>query len=319
MRLSLPRSLALATLAALTLTEASAQQDVQYTQFMYDKLTFNPAYAGTKGYPAVSAIARQQWVGFDGAPSSQALRFHAPLRRDHVGLGLRLQNDLIGPTRATSAGFAYAYHLALGAQTYLGLGLDASALQYRIDWGKLYGADDEPGSALEAPTSRIVANVGAGALLYGDRFYVGLSAPRLLQNRLSSSDDILATEGKEALHGYLMAGYDLHVGADYSLRPAVQVKYATNAPLDADVNATVVWRELLGLGLSYRTGGALTEARGESIDVLVSVMPTRRLTIGLAYDHTLTQIRDYSSGSYELMVGYVIAPQTDFAHNPRYF
>ena len=303
----------------LGIASASAQQDVQYTQFMYDKLTFNPAYAGAKGFPAASGIFRQQWVGFDGAPSSQALRFHTPLRRDRVGLGLRLQNDVIGPTRATSAGFAYAYHLAVGSSTYFSLGFDASAMQYRIDWADLYGADTEPAGDRDAAASRVFGNVGVGAMLYADRFYVGLSAPRLVQNRLSSLDDGIPTEGKEALHGYLMAGYDLRLGDDYSLRPAVNVKYASNAPLDADVNATVVWRELLGLGLSYRTGGALTESRGESVDVLLSVMPTRRLTIGLAYDHTLTEIRDYSSGSYELMVGYVIAPQTDFVRNPRYF
>ena len=306
--------------AALLLSACSAfaQQDVQYTQFMYDKLTFNPAYAGAKGFPAASAIARQQWVGYDGAPSSQALSFHTPLRRDRVGLGLRLQNDVIGPTRATSLGLAYAYHLPVGAGTYVSVGFDASAMQYRIDWRELYGADDEPAGERDDAGSRVFGNVGAGALLYADRFYVGLSAPRVLQNRLSTLDEV-PTDGKEALHGYLMAGYDLPLGTDYSLRPAVNLKYAANAPLDADLNATVVWRELLGLGLSYRTGGALTESRGESVDVLLSVMPDRRLTLGFAYDHTLTEVRDHSSGSFEVMAGYVFAPRLDRTRNPRYF
>ena len=191
-------------------------------------------------------------------------------------------------------------------------------MQYRIDWRELYGADAEPAGALDEAGSRVFANVGVGALLYADRFYVGLSAPRVIQNRLSTLDEV-PTDGKEVLHGYLMAGYDLALGADYSLRPAVNVKYAANAPLDADLNATLVWRDLLGLGLSYRTGGALTESRGESVDALISVMPNRRLTLGFAYDHTLTEIRDYSAGSFEVMAGYVLAPRLDRTRNPRYF
>lgn len=310
---------ALTAVAVLAAAPALAQQDVQYTQFMYDKLTFNPAYAGAKGFPAVSAIARQQWAGFEGAPLSQAISAHGPLIRKRVGLGLRLQNDVIGPTRATSLGLAYAYHVPVGRATFVSVGLDASAMQYRIDWRELYGADEEAGGDRDDAGSRVFGNVGVGALLYADKFYVGLSAPRVLENRLSDLDDGTPTGGKEARHAYLMAGYDLAVGADLSLRPAVNVKYAAGAPLDADLNATLVWRELLGLGVSYRTGGALTESRGESLDGLLSVMPNHRLTLGFAYDYPLTEVGDYTSGSFEVMAGYVLAPRTDNVRNPRYF
>ena len=291
-----------------------AQQDVQYTQFMYDKLTVNPAYAGAKGFPTAGVIARQQWAGFDGAPASQALRLHSPLGTSKLALGLRAQNDVIGPTRATGAGIAVAYHLPVSDRMFVSLGLDASGMQYRLDWADLRGADPEIDVPTDGAESRIIGNVGAGGMLYSDRFYLGVSAPRVLRNALSDSGG-----GREATHVYAMAGYDFRLGSDFKLRPAVNFKYVANAPADADVNATLVWRRLLGLGASYRTGGAFTRSRGESISGNIAVMPNDRLTVGAAYDYTLTEIGDYSSGSYELVLEYTLVTRTHRSHNPRYF
>ena len=310
---SLSALVALAVAAATA--PAFAQQDVQYTQFMYDKLTVNPAYAGARGFPTAGLIARQQWAGFDGAPASQALRFHSPVRDSKFALGLRAQNDVIGPTRATGAGAAVAYHFPIAEEAFVSLGFDASATQYRLDYGGLFGADPEDDLPVDGAYARVVPNLGTGVLLYADHFYLGVSAPRLLRNALSDTGG----EGRVERHVYAMAGYDFRLGPAFNLRPALNFKYVARAPADADVNATLVWRRLLGLGVSYRTGGAIARRRGESVSANLAVMPTDRLTVGAAYDHTLTQIGDYSTGSYELVIEYTLTPRTIYVDNPRYF
>ena len=315
--MSLPnlRALIVALTTLAVGTGAYGQQDAQYTQFMYDKLTVNPAYAGAKGFPTVGVIARNQWAGFEGAPASQALRFHSPLGESKLALGLRAQNDVIGPTHAAGAGLAVAYHLPVAEETFVSLGLDASAMRYQLDWGKLRGADIESAAGVDEE-ARILGNFGAGVMVYSDRFYLGVSAPRVLRNRLSTTE---SAAGTEALHVYAMAGYDWRLGADFDLRPAAIFKYVPNAPADADLNATLLWRKLLGLGASYRTGGAFTRGRGESISANLVVHPNDRLTIGAAYDHTLTRIGNYTSGSYEIVAEYTLHTRIDRTHSPRYF
>ena len=315
--------LACVLLTAMTSGVVSAQQDAQFTQFDNDKLTFSPAYAGAKGYPAVSALARRQWVGLEGAPASHALRFHTPIAQTRLGLGLRVHDDVVGPTRSSGAGLGIAYHLPVGTYTSLSLGLDASATHYRVDWTVLRGSDS--GSGATAPdgdgtAARLLGNVGAGAMLYSDRFYVGLSAPRLLRNTLTDALEGIGAPGREALHLYAMAGYDARLGVDYRLRPNLLVKYVVNAPLSVDLNALVVWRERLGAGLGFRTGSAdYTRAGGESFSVHMRVMPDERLTIGGAYDYTLTRLGDYSSGTFELLAAYTLVMDRNKIQTPRYF
>jgi len=300
----------------------SAQQDAQYTNFMNNKLSLNPAMAGSKGAPVLFGLVRQQWFGLEGAPASQAVGFHTPISNKNAGMGFVINNDVIGFTRSTQVSGNYAYHIQMNDKTYLSAGLSASARQYRIDWDEARATDTGDGSVNDvAQSSRIMANFGAGLLLYSDKFYVGVSAPRLMRNRISFVDDISGTEfaSREDVHLYAMAGVLFPLSEQLSLKPAALVKYVPDAPVDLDIHASLVWRNLLSLGATYRLGGSQTQAIGESIDVLLSVQANENLRVGFAYDFTLSKIRQVSSGSAELFVEYTLGVRKGRLTNPRFF
>ena len=320
---ALARTLPLLGLALATALGAAAQQDAQYTNFMNNKLALNPAVAGSKGAPTFYGLARQQWFGLEGAPASQAVGAHAPIRNRNAGLGVVLANDVIGFTRSTQVAGNYAYHLQVSRKTFLAAGLSASARQYRIDWEQARATDQGDGSVPDlAQSSRVMANFGAGLLLYSDRFYAGLSAPRLMRNRIGFDADGLAgatAASREDIHVYAMGGVMLPLSGQLSLKPAALVKYVADAPVDLDLHASLVIAELLSLGATYRLGGSRTRATGESIDVLASVRATENLRFGVAYDFTLSKIREASSGSGELFAEYTLGVRKGRLTNPRFF
>ena len=314
----------LLTLAGLALAAVShAQQDAQYTNFMYNKLALNPAFAGSKGQPVAYGLIRKQWFGLEGSPASQAVGFHMPMKGENAGLGAVITNDVIGFTRSTQVSANYAYHVQVAPKTYLSAGIAASARQYRVDWTRARATDSEDFNIPDVDQgSNLMANFGAGAMLYSDRFYAGISAPRLMRNRLDLKDDgygVNETASREDLHLYAMGGVLLPLSSQWDLKPAALVKYATDSPLDLDLHASAIWRETLSLGLTYRTGGDQVNSVGESIDVLLSVQASRRLRIGTAYDFTLSEIQEVSSGSAELFVEWTLGERGGKLTNPRFF
>lgn len=285
---------------------ARAQQDVQYAQFTHDKLNFNPAYAGAKGGPTVGLIARAQWVGYEGAPVSQALRAHIPLEDTRVGLGLTLDNDVIGFGRSTSVKAAYSYRLQLNRELMLNLGFDAQIRQTRLDYSDARRADAIDPTLTEQPVStRYLPNVGLGGFLYSERFYVGLSMPRIARNLVFAPEGGRITGlSREERHAYLMGGVDLPVTRNVRIRPAVNVKYAPNAPLNLDLNAMTVLYDVLAVGATYRAGGLNSVAEPVSADLIVQVMPRKEMTIGMAYGHPLSQLGGQQAGSFEVLLEY---------------
>ena len=310
-------------LVLLTLTlAAAAQQDAQYTNFMNNKLSLNPAVSGSKGAPVLFGIVRQQWFGLEGAPASQAVGFHTPISNKSAGLGFVLTNDVIGFTRSTQVGGNYAYHVQTGRKTFLSAGLSATARQYRVDWDQARATDEGDGNIPDlAASSRIMANFGAGLLLYGDKFYAGLSAPRLMRNRISFDDEVsgVSVASREDVHLYAMGGVLLPLGEQLSLKPAALVKYVPDAPVDLDLHASLVFSEVFSLGATYRLGGSQTQAVGESIDVLASLQASDHLRFGVGYDFTLSKIRNVSNGSGELFVEYTLSGRKGRLTNPRFF
>jgi len=309
-------------ICVLSTSGVFAQQDIQYTQFMHNKLALNPAVAGSKGVPVLNALARQQWFGIEGAPASQAIGFHGPLSRKRVGLGLVLTNDEIGFTRSTMLSGNYAYHIQVGEQTFLSAGISASARQYQLNWDEAQATQvGDPNVPLTGQSSQVMANFGTGLFLYNDKFYAGLSAPRLLRNRLGFHNEDLGAEAldREEVHMYGMAGMMLPLGDQLALKPALLVKYVNNAPIDMDLHASLVWNQLISLGATYRTGGSLTRAVGESIDVLVGLQVSKQVRLGLSYDYTLTKINSFTPGSGEIFLEYTFLSNNKRLTNPRFF
>ena len=301
---------------------AFGQQEDQFTQFMHYKLGFNPAYAGSTGGTRFTAMARQQWIGLDGAPQSQLITFNmAALESKKLGVGGSIQRQSIGVTDRYTLEGDYAYRFPLG-NGYLGFGLAASVRMIRVRYYKLRGSQpiDTDSAIPEGYQSRYVPNFGAGAYYNTENFYIGFSAPRLLRNSIDMADDegVLA---REISHFYGMTGFVIPLTDDIKMQPHLLPKYVQGAPFDADFNLSFTYMNKFTGGLSYRIGGDKSNPIGESISVLASAQVSKNILFGLSYDYTLTSLRDYDSGSVECFVHYIIGgePEGEIFENPRFF
>ncbi len=299
----------------------SAQQEEQYTQFMFYKLGLNPGYAGGQDGATVAALVRSQWMGFEGAPQTQLITFNMPLLNDRIGVGGSVLRQTIGVTSYYTAEGVYAYRIPLG-RGVLGLGIQGSVRLLRVDYSSLEGTqpidtDDAVPASLQ---SKYIPNFGFGAYYSTDRYYLGLSAPRLLQNNINLSDGQNLIN-RERRHYYFMGGLLLPLGDQVQFQPQVLLKYVPNTPFDGDVNFNLVFVDRYTAGLSYRLGGAKTNNAGESISLLMAAQLTDYLLLGLSYDATLTDLRNHSSGTVEMGLRYSIGGLSKGKNyvNPRFF
>ncbi|MDX1940789.1 MAG: type IX secretion system membrane protein PorP/SprF [Saprospiraceae bacterium] len=289
-------------------TLAFSQQDEQYTQFMHYKLGFNPAYAGSEGAPSISALVRNQWIGIDGAPQTQLLTFNMPAVNNRVGIGASVSRQTIGVTENYTADAAYAYHLPF-ARGYLSLGLQASVRLLRVNFSELQGtqATDTDGAIPADYQSRYIPNFGAGIYFYkGNDLFFGVSVPRILESNidLADSKDVLS---REVPHFYAMGGVKIGLGEKVQLQPQILVKYVTGAPFDADVNLNLIFSERFTTGISYRIGGNKNNNIGESVSLLLAAEISENIMFGVSYDATLSELKDYNSGSVEGVIRYFFA------------
>jgi type IX secretion system PorP/SprF family membrane protein len=316
------RKILLSIFVLLIAMSATAQQDHQYTQFMYNKLMLNPGYAGARGVPSVSAMFRSQWIGFDGAPQSQLISFNSPFLSNRVGIGATISHRQIGLSRDLLAQLAYSYDLLASNNNILRFGIQGGARNIGVDLTKanpVVGVTIDP-SLQNKQVNDLNFNFGAG--IYGsfqDLIYVGVSLPNFLTNIYGINS--VNTTAQEVRHVYGMVGAALPLNDDLVLMPAILTKYVKNAPFDADFNLSLGIKEKITTGLSYRLGG---DGGGESVDLLVLVNITPQLGVGAAYDFTLSQIKDHSSGSFEISAFYDLRKRENSRSkvkmsNPRFF
>ena len=315
-----------------------AQQEHQYTLFMYNKLQLNPAYAGERGGGSLTGIYRNQWLGFEGSPESALVSFNTPFIVPRVGMGLTITGQKIGLQRDAIAQLAYSYDLINSNEISLRMGLQGSvrALGTDLTDAQFIVAGDQ--SIQNQQVNDIMGNFGAGVYLnYKDQFYAGLSVPRIYTNSFGINNTVGLT-AQDYRHYYGMFGASIPLGGDLALQPAVLVKYVetasgarqlnpnfsgnflSNGIFDADFNLSLDIREKVTTGLSYRLGG---DGNGESVDLTFMLQATPKLGLGLAYDFVLSGIRDYTSGSVEAMVRYdlkaVEGSLGKDMSNPRFF
>ncbi len=302
-------------------TSIIAQQDVQYTQFMHNKTAINPGYVGSTGVPCMNALYRNQWTGFEGAPISQSLTFQMPFAKKRVGVGLGIVHDKLGPTESWSVSLMYAYHVDLG-KSKLSIGLQGSISDYRIRWDETDAT--QSGDLLipdNATTSKFIPNFGTGLYLYSDKYYVGLSIPHLLRSELSFVEKQFRVQGvnKAEVHAFLMAGMLFKVNNILRIKPAGLIKYVKNSPLDFDIHTSLILYDQFWIGATYRAGGDLISNAGESIDAVLQLQVNNAIRVGFAYDFTLSEIRDYTSGSFEILLDYCFHTNGKRMTNPRFF
>lgn len=299
----------------------SAQQEEHYTQFMFYKLGINPGYAGGQDGATISALVRNQWMGLDGAPQTQLITFNMPLLNDRIGVGGSVLRHTIGVTSFYTADGVYAYRLPLG-RGVLGLGLQASVRLLRVDYAALEGTQpvDLDPAVPSSLQSKYMPNFGFGAYYSTDRYYLGLSAPRLLQNNINLADE-QALINRERQHFFFMGGLLLPMGDNVQLQPQLLLKYVKGTPFDGDVNLNLIFVEKYTAGLSYRLGGSKSNNTGEAISLLLAAQITDKFLLGLAYDATLTELRNYSSGTMEMALRYSIGGRSQgrIFVNPRFF
>lgn len=300
----------------------NAQQQHQNTQFFYFKQGYNPAYAGSREAFCMSAIYRQQWIGIEGAPESQILTFSVPLFNQRVGVGANVTRTTVGINENITVDGVYSYRVRMGRGS-LGIGLQGSLRSMRNNFQDSRLQSTQPLSAdngiPSASQQKLLFNVGAGLYYSSESFYFGVSAPRFLQNDIDfeSADAIIS---REASHFYIMGGGTIPLNEGLSLRPQALIKYVQNAPLDADLNLSLIIMDRYVFGGTYRLGGSTERGVGESIDILMGMQITPNLLFGISYDITLSELRDYNTGSIEATVQYCAGKSEGEEYiNPRFF
>jgi len=288
-----------------------AQQDAQYSQYMFNQLAYNPAYAGSRDALSATMVLRKQWLGFDGSPTTANLNVHTPFANERHGVGFNFESDHIGVTAQNNLAFSYAYRMPVG-KGFLNLGASAGAMQYKTRFSQINPADADP-SKPSVDASAILPRVGTGAYFYTPKFYAGFSVPNLLAGRYFGSGNQTAGQlaSKQSMHMFGMLGAILPLGDKVSFRPSAVLKYVPSAPMQIDVNATMFFAKVIGVGVGYRTADAMV--------FMLEFQSARRFRAGYAYDLTLSPLKNYNSGSHELMIGIDLGWGKANFMTPRYF
>lgn len=288
----------------LSLT-ALAQQESQYTQFMHNKVLFNPAYAGFEGAPVITLLHRQQWMGFEKAPQSQVLSVHAPFFVENVGWGLSVSRQSAGVLNRWNVSLPYSYTLTLGDDHHLRMGVQGSLRYFGLDFGdpSVVATDANDPVIAEGMQGKFMGNAGAGLFWNLNRTYAGVSVPHLFATDIDFSGEPREIVSRQSAHLYFMAGTAFPVSSSISLMPNVMVKTTQGAPIGFDINLNADFYERFMAGLSYRSGGA---AMAESVDILFFYRITDAFSLGAAYDFSVGPLSSYNNGSFEIMLQFLL-------------
>lgn len=289
------RKIVYSLLMLLPALGSEAQQLPQFSQYRLNDYVYNPAVAGARPYYEAKSNNRYQWIGITDAPRTYILSVNGPHRNKKIGLGGCLFTDIVGPTRRTGIHFTYAYHMKLNETMKLSLGLNAGLLQFMIDASKITLRDPVDGVIGNQLQTVLLPDFGAGFYLYSEKFYVGVSAPQILQNKIRFADYSYTSLSKLATHVYATAGYKFDIGEDFDLEPSAVMKYVTPAPVQFDLGARVIYQEKVWLGGALRTKDA--------ISAMIGYVYQENLSFGYSYDFTTTNLKNYSTGTHEIMIG----------------
>ncbi len=313
-----------------------------FTKYMFNQLSYNPAYAGSYDFMSIAAIHRQQWWGIDGAPITQSFTIHTPLPilDNKVGVGLSVINDKIGPTGSTNINLSYAYHIHFSPEHKLSFALQGGVMNWRADFNKLdiRDPDDVAYQDSDMTPNMWFPNFGAGVYYYSTHFYVGASVPHILNQDLRDADTTpdIVKNAQLYRHYYFMAGGMVPVTSDIKFKPSLLIKnvglfgefdsdpsspnYA-GAPTEFDVDLSLFFFETLWVGTSFRSSFEAFDGRSsvDSADIWAAYFLRNGLRIGIAYDFTLTKLRDAAKGSFDVMLGYDFDYKEKKIVTPRYF
>lgn len=286
----------------------SAQQDAQYTQYMYNTMAINPAYAGSRGALSVFGLYRTQWVGLDGAPETSTFAINTPLNNSNLGLGVSLVNDKIGPTNENTLSADLSYSVPTSETFKLSFGIKATANLFNLDVNKL-NPENQGDPQFQNLNNRITPNIGAGVYWHSDKAYLGLSIPNFIETNRFNDDDTAIF--KDKINYYLMAGYVFDLDYYIKFKPALLTKMVQGAPLQVDVSGNFMFNDKFVIGLAYRWSASVSAMAGFQI--------TDGLYVGYGYDHETTNLRRYNSGSHEVFLRFEFLNNYNRITSPRFF
>lgn len=291
----------------LVSTISFAQQDPQYTHYMFNTLSVNPAYAGQRETLSVVGLHRSQWVGINGAPQTQSLSIHSPLRNERIGLGLNIVNDALGPASESFVDANFSYTIPLNADDLkLSFGAKGGFHMLDTDWSKGRFRDTDP--ALENDLNLISPMVGAGLYMHTRKWYLGLAVPNFIETK--HYDDYEESVATERMHFYLIGGYVFNISETTEVKPAFLLKGVSGAPIIADVSANFWFQKKVTLGLAWRWD--------DSVSALAGFQITPGMFVGYSYDMTTTGLSNYNNGSHELTLRFEVK-RLGRILSPRFF
>lgn len=299
------------SLIIFSVTSIFAQNDVQYTQFFFNKLAFNPAYAGSREALTLGASYRHQWEGIAGAPRTMTAYAHFPFINKRQGAGLSITADKVGKVNTINVDLSYAYRIPVGDKGNIGLGLTGRVEHGRIDWTKAEINDAGDTRIPDAGESFTIPNFGAGIYYSNPNLYVGFSAPQLLKNTLYKNDFYQGRNISDLRSYYLMGGVTTKLSSQVIFRPSVMLSYNPNAPFEIDMNASFIFMKALWLGASYRLG--------DSVDGIVQYQFSPQFKAGVAVDLTLSELQSYTTGTFEFLMEYTFWFNNEQLQHLRFF
>lgn len=291
-----------------------AQQNSLFSQYMFNALAINPAYAGSRNVVAATALYRNQWVGIEGAPKTGTFTIDAPFANERLGAGLQIVSDKIGIVSTTGAVLSTAYRIPLNEGS-LSFGIQGSASQYHAGFSDIQldpsGPVGDPG--FQEDVDKMLFNFGSGIYYNSSRFYAGISVQDFVRNRLNNDPitDEETVTARQSAHAYVATGYVFPLGFDFNLKTSVLLKGVKGAPIQADLNATLWIKEMIAIGAEYRSSA--------DISALMELRITPEIRIGYAYDRSITTLQNFNKGSHEFMLRYEFSFDRDKMLSPRYF
>jgi type IX secretion system PorP/SprF family membrane protein len=305
------RIIILIVMLILGLEYSNAQQLPQFTQYMYNTIAINPAYAGSRDALSIVGLNRNQWAGFDGGPQTQTLSIHSPLRNEKVGLGLSLINDKSGYENFTYVYADFSYTIKASEEVDLSFGIKGGMTYYKLA-DELYNATEvNQDPYFNEKLNRWNSNFGAGILFHSNKWYMGLSIPKLINHDLNNNTEFAALE---RVHYYAIGGYVFDLNENLKLKPSFMMKHTKGAPISTDLTANFLFNEVFWLGGSYRFNGDQ-----KAIGALVDFQVSDQFRVGYTYEIPTGEIRPYTSGSHEILLMYEFRYLKRKQKSPRYF
>ncbi|HCN84216.1 MAG TPA: hypothetical protein DIT07_11445 [Sphingobacteriaceae bacterium] len=281
-----------------TNTVSNAQQLPLYSEYMFNILEINPAYAGFKNSIQFTSSFRKQFNGIKSSPQTAIASFDMPVGDTRVGVGARIFDDRFSVTKTFGLQSAYSYNIETGENSKLYMGLQVGVLKYKASLTDLIISDaGDPNFQNDQTT--FVANFGAGLFFSTDKFYAGLSAPNFIRTNLRQSNiAVTANEVNQNMHFFFNTGFLLYMNDDFVLKPSVLIRGVQGLPLQYDISGNVFFREMLAVGLSYRTNSAIAG--------LLNFKVNSQFSLGYSYDYNISRLRDFNKGTHEILLRYQI-------------